>query len=125
MFVEFNAFSKPWSSKVMAKYVLIITGSNILLDSVAEEVATGFVTLKTVKAASEEDAMRFGQINVLQEWKSLFNRDNKAGTPKLTVRSVKRVRNPFRRYNLPSDFVFFGNEDEQLTALNAADKVVR
>lgn len=109
----------------MAKYALVIVGSNIHLDGVSEDVATGFVTLKTVKAPSEEDAIRFGQINVLQEWKSLFNRDNKAGTPKLTIRSIKHIRNPFRRYILSSDFIFYGNEDERLSALHTADKVIR
>ena len=109
----------------MAKYVLVIEGSNIYLDGVAEEVATGFFTLRTVKALSEEEAVRFSQISVLKDWKSLFNRDNKAGTPKLSIGSIKRSRNPFRRYSLPSDFLFFSNDEERLTALSSVNDAIK
>lgn len=109
----------------MAKYVLIVQGRNIFLDGVSEQVATGFVTLRSVKAKNEEDAIRIGQIGILKDWKLLFNRENKAGTPSLNIRSVKRIRNPFRKFILPSDFLFYSNEEEKITAFDTVDAVVR
>lgn len=108
----------------MAKYGVVILGEGIHLDGAGEDVATGFVSLRSIKATDEQDAIRRVTISLLQDWKILFNRDNKAGTPMLKAERVKRVRNPFKKIMLSDDFMFYSSSHEKRELLEKALKVV-
>lgn len=108
----------------MAKYGVVILGEGIHLDGAGEDVATGFVALRSIKATDEQDAIRRVSIGLLQDWKILFNRDNKAGTPLLKAERVKRVRNPFKKIILSDDFMFYSGSQDKEELLENAFKVV-
>ena len=107
----------------MAKYAILMHGHGIHLEGVFEDLATGFVAVRAVKAREEQAAIQRATIELLQDWKSLFNRDNRSGTPTIELIKTKRVYNPFRTFQLPDDFVFYSNEDEKAQALQSALKL--
>jgi len=108
----------------MAKYGVIILGEGIHLSGAGDEVATGFIAVRSIKAVDEQDAIRRVSISILQDWKALFNRDNTAGTPALKVERTKKTRNPFKTFKVSDDFMFYFEPQGKSALLEQAQKVV-
>lgn len=96
----------------MPKFYLVVVAENILIDRGMSDPLVGFVAQRCVSAKTEKDAIHLIKINVLKDWKINFNRDNKAGTPKLRMAQVSRVKNPFKRFKFADDFLLFRSDEE-------------
>lgn len=104
----------------MKKYYLVIVANNIHLERGIDLPITGFVAPRCVRGKNETDATHFAKIQLLKDWKITFNRNNKAGTPQLSVAQSKQIKNPFKRLQLSDDYLFFGTEDEKTHATDKA-----
>lgn len=100
----------------MKKYYLTIVADNIHLERGIDLPITGFVAPRCARGKSELDAAQFAKIQLLKDWKTTFNRNNKAGTPQLSVVRCSQIKNPFKRLKQSDDYLFFGTEDEKISA---------
>ena len=98
---------------VLRRYAILMLGEKILLHGSYELPMTGFVLLQVVRAGSEEEAVKLCRVAALQQWKRLFNRDNRSGTPLLKQLKVVRVRNPFKRFAGKGDFCFYADDEQR------------
>lgn len=101
----------------MSRYHLIIVGQNVLLDRGAGEPVLGFVAARIIRCKTEAEAINLAKINLLKEWKINFNRNNKAGTPSLSIEQITPIKNPFKKLKFANELWFFTDEDEKNTHL--------
>ena len=104
----------------MNRYYLVVVGDNICLERGTDIPIAGFVAPRCIRAPDEQYAEQHVKIELLKDWKNNFNRDNKAGTPRLAVEQIKRIKNPFKRLQHASEFFFFSVEDERAAMVESA-----
>ncbi len=109
----------------MKKYYLQILADNIYLQRGIDLPIGGFVAPRIVRAKTEDDAVNLAKINLLKEWKLTFNRDNKSGTPQLTILQCKRLRNPLKRLEQSDEYIFYGSEAEKQNAIDASQAALK
>ncbi|MBT8148387.1 MAG: hypothetical protein HKO71_00955 [Pseudomonadales bacterium] len=109
----------------MNRYYLVVVGDNICLERGADIPIAGFVAPRCIRACDEQHAVQTVKIELLKAWKHNFNRDNKAGTPRLDVAQIERIKNPLKRLQHGSEFFFYGIEEERATLLATACRASR
>ncbi len=109
-----------WNASYMNRYYLVVIADNIRLERGTDIPIAGFVAPRCIKARDEQSAKQLVKIQLLKDWKNNFNRDNKAGTPRLVVEYINRITNPFKRLRHPGEFFFFGVDEERLDSISRA-----
>lgn len=97
----------------MASFLFLCEGSNVILDRQGADPYVGFIAEKPLKAKNVELAEKFARIELLKNWKLLFNQHNDAGTPVLTVLAARQSRNPFRTVKWREDFSFYRDNEQR------------
>ena len=108
----------------MPRFHILFSGTDILLDQGAGEPIVGFIAPRIGKAKKEEDAINLAKINLLKHWKHNFNRDNKSGTPQITLLEVTRIKNPFKRLRFETELFFYRNLDERESTIERCQKAL-
>ena len=106
----------------MARYIFVLDGDRIHIERGDQIPFCGFVAARIVRAKSEQEAQQRITIELLKEWKQLFNQNNRAGTPRLSVHHGQRILNPFKRLKLANEFLFYCSDDEKTSQLNRVIK---
>jgi len=104
----------------MNRYYVVFVGDNICLERGGDIPIAGFVAPRCIRAGDQQQAVQTAKIELLKAWKNNFNRDNKAGTPRLDVAQIEQIKNPFKRLQHSSEFLFYGVEEERATLLATA-----
>lgn len=97
----------------MQRFYIVMVGDNISLEQGGDIPIAGFIAPRCVRARDSEEAQRVARIELLKDWKLTFNRDNKAGTPRLQIAAIEPIKNPFKRLSRAQHFEFFGLDDER------------
>ena len=108
----------------MKKFYFVLVGENIVLERGAIPIA-GFVVPRLVLGKTEEQALQRLKIELLKQWKSHFNQSNRAGTPKLSLQMSSRIRMPFKRLKLDSEFHFFSDDEEKAKLIDQSEKALK
>ncbi|NNL10342.1 MAG: hypothetical protein HKO84_01080 [Pseudomonadales bacterium] len=104
----------------MQRFYVVLVGDNILLEQGGDYPIAGFVAPRCVRGQDSAQAVQLAKIQLLKDWKLTFNRDNKAGTPRLEVAAVEQIKNPFKRLSNSQHFEFFGIDEERQAKTKAA-----
>ncbi|MGB5325738.1 MAG: hypothetical protein WBN40_09995 [Pseudomonadales bacterium] len=97
----------------MQRFYIVLVGDNICLEQGGDFPIAGFVAPRCARGVDPGQAVQLAKIELLKDWKLTFNRDNKAGTPRLAVAATERIKNPFKRLSREHHFEFFGIEAER------------
>lgn len=106
----------------MKKYYLKIIADNIYLQRGVDLPIAGFVAPRMIRAKNQDDAIALAKTKLLKEWKQTFNRDNKSGTPQLSIAQCQRIKNPLCCLQQSDEYIFYGSEDEKQAAIDNTGK---
>ena len=97
----------------MPRYLCLMDAPGIHLERGDQIPHCGFVAARIVKSKDASIAKQLATIELLKQWKLLFNRENRSGTPQVNVISCKKMRNPFKKLRYDQEFLFYSNSEEQ------------
>lgn len=96
----------------MPRFYFVFSAQGVLIDRHGADPVIGFVAMREGRGCNIDDAERFARIELLKQWKTVFNQDNKAGTPSITLVHSSRIRNPFKKVRARDDFCFFSDGEK-------------
>jgi hypothetical protein len=98
----------------MTYYKVVLSGENIFFenDSEAPEPIIGFVSMKVIKAESEELSIATAKRDLLVHWNNSFNKDRRMGLPKLNVEQVSMIK-PWMKPKTRHDYYWFTNPEHK------------
>ena len=109
----------------MNRYYLVVIADNICLERGVDFPIAGFVAPRCIRAKDEQQAVQYVKIQLLKDWKHNFNRDNKAGTPRLAIEQISRIKNPLKRLQHSGEYFFFGIDEERTANIAKARKAFK